>query len=72
MHGELNYAGAKYHAWHPLTADNNQWYQFTFKDIVSVAEILTRGCGDYDNWSKSFKLQASNDCNNWTWAESES
>jgi hypothetical protein len=39
---------------------------------VPVAEIQTRGSGNYDEWVKSFKLQVSNDYSNWTWAESES
>ena len=39
---------------------------------MSVAEIQTRGRGDAGEWVKSFKLQVSNDCSNWTWAESES
>ncbi len=37
-----------------------------------MSEILTRGRGNADNWVKSFKLQVSNDCFDWTWAESES
>ena len=49
MHGELNYTGAGAHAWIPKTYDSNQWYQFTFKDIVPVAEIQTRGRGGDDH-----------------------
>jgi hypothetical protein len=39
---------------------------------VSVGEIHIRGRGDGDEWVKSFKLQVSNDCSKWTWAETES
>ena len=76
MNGELNYTGFGSHAWCAAVNDQNQWYQFTFKDIVPVAEVLTRGRGkdfvDTDQKVKSFKLKVSNDCSNWTWAESES
>jgi hypothetical protein len=39
---------------------------------MPVADIKIRGRGDADEWVTSFKLQVSNDCLNWTWAESES
>ena len=48
MHGELYYTGLVAQAWvsSPQGQDQNQWYQFTFKDLVSVDKILTRGRGD--------------------------
>jgi hypothetical protein len=45
-HGELYYTGNVPQAWGSFDQDQKQWYQFTFKDIVSVSEIRTRGRGD--------------------------
>ena len=43
MRGELYYTGEGGNCWVAKTSDLNQWYQFTFKDIVTVGEIRTRG-----------------------------
>jgi hypothetical protein len=59
MHGELYYTGAGNHAWGPKNNSRDEWYQFTFKEIVYVTNVKTRGSGTGDNWITSFKLMVS-------------
>ena len=48
-------------AWVPQTNNAGEWMQIDLGNVTAVAQIVTQGRKDYDQWVKSYKVQHSVD-----------
>ncbi|ELU01346.1 hypothetical protein CAPTEDRAFT_139889, partial [Capitella teleta] len=52
-------------SWVPYNSDKSQWIQVEFDVFMTVQKIKTKGREDYPQWTTSYKVQFSQDGENW-------
>lgn len=64
--GRLNFkaGGGRTGAWSTRTLNGYQWLQVDFRQRATVAEIITQGRQDYNQWVKSYSVWYSNNGRN--------
>lgn len=61
--GRLHFPGGElvFGSWTSEFNNSNQWLQVDFHETTYIAEILSQGRQDYDEWVKSYFVSSSDD-----------